>query len=122
MDRQIRIAAIDREDRALQRCNLSARSMPGDGQEHGLAPMLLPSPPSFGSKAVNLPSWGEAPSQANIPKNRLPVGHMSTFVELCAFTIRPAIWVWPTCQSGGGRPGRATELWARTEILGMLSR
>jgi len=31
---QSRIVNIDREDKALLRSNLSARSMPEDGQEH----------------------------------------------------------------------------------------
>jgi len=34
---QSRIEIIDQEDRALQRCNPSAWSMPEDGQEHVLA-------------------------------------------------------------------------------------
>ena len=33
-DRQIRVVTVAREGRAMQRCNLSARSMPGDGQEY----------------------------------------------------------------------------------------
>ena len=74
------ISVVDREDKALQRCTLSARSMPGDGQEHRLGPMLLPSHPSSGSKAKNPLIWGEAPSQTTEEKYTLPVGHMSTFV------------------------------------------
>jgi hypothetical protein len=42
------------EDKAPQRCTLSVRSMPGDGQEHWLGPVLLPSHPSSGFKAKNL--------------------------------------------------------------------
>ena len=60
---QNRIVLVDREDRALQRCNPSARSMPEDGQEHMPHCMLLPSCPSFGCKAINLPSWCEAPTK-----------------------------------------------------------
>jgi hypothetical protein len=33
------ISVVDREDKALQRCTLSARPMPGDGQEHRLRPV-----------------------------------------------------------------------------------
>jgi len=58
---QSRIEIIDQEDRALQRCNPSAWSMPEDGQEHVLAHMLLPSRSSFGYKAINLLSWCKAP-------------------------------------------------------------
>jgi len=50
---------IGREDRAMLRSNLSARSMPEDGQEHVLYHMLLPFRSSFGRKAINLLSWCE---------------------------------------------------------------
>jgi hypothetical protein len=70
---------IGREDKALQRCTLSARSMPGDGQEHWLGPVLLPSPPSSGLKAKNLLSWGKAPSLSTKPEFTLQRGHMSRF-------------------------------------------
>lgn len=75
-DRQIRIVLVDREDRALQRCNLSARSTPEDEQEHVLYHMLLPSRSSFGRKAINLLSWCEAPTKAKQTKSSTPVGHM----------------------------------------------
>jgi len=52
-----RIRIVDQEDRALQRCNLSAWSMPEDGQEHMVKHMLLLSRSSFGFKAINLLSW-----------------------------------------------------------------
>jgi hypothetical protein len=73
------MVTIDREGRALQRCTLSARSMPGDGQEHRLGLVLLPSHPSSGPKAKNLLNWGEAPSQAKERNYSPPVRHMSTF-------------------------------------------
>jgi hypothetical protein len=72
------IVHIGREDKALQRCTLSARSMPGDGQEHRLRPVLLPSHPSSGSNAKNLLNWGEAPSQATAEQSNALLGHMST--------------------------------------------
>ncbi len=74
------MVTIDREGRALQRCNLSARSMPGDGQEHRLGPVLLPSHPSSGPKATNLLNWGEAPIQGKERNYNPPVRHMSRFV------------------------------------------
>ena len=74
-----RIATIGREDKALQRCTLSARSMPVDGQEHRRHPVLLPSHPSSGLKAKNLLNWGEAPTQVNAKDYPGAVGHMSTF-------------------------------------------
>jgi hypothetical protein len=76
-DRQIRIVLVDREDRALLRGNPSARSMPGDGQEHVLYHMLLPSRPSLGCKAINLLNWCEAPTEAKQTESSAPVGHMS---------------------------------------------
>ena len=82
------IVNIGREDKALQRCTLSARSMPGDGQERRLQPVLLPSHPSSGSKATNLLNWGAAPSQAKEWNYPQAVGHMSRLVERCAFMIR----------------------------------
>ena len=78
-DRQIRIVLVDREDRALLRSNLSARSMPEDGQEHVLYRMLLPSRSSFGCKAINLLNWCEAPTEVKQAKGSPPVGHMSVF-------------------------------------------
>ena len=72
-----KITIVDREDKALQRCNLSTRSMPGDGREHGDYLMLLSSYPSLGFKAKNLLAWGEATSKAKITKYGRPVGHMS---------------------------------------------
>ncbi len=80
------IVNIGREDKALQRCTLSARSMPGDGQEHRLPPVLLPSHPSSGRKATNLLNWGVAPSQAQKRNYLRAVGHMSTLVVRCAST------------------------------------
>jgi len=78
-NRQIRIVLVDREDRAMLRCNLSARSMPEDGQEHVLYHMLLPSRSSFGCKAINLLNWCEAPTKVKHTKSSPPVGHMSIF-------------------------------------------
>ena len=63
-----------------QRCTLSARSMPGDGQEHRLQPVLLPSHPSSGPKATNLLTWDAAPGQAKETNYPGAVGHMSTLV------------------------------------------
>jgi len=60
-----------------QRCNLSARPMPEDGQGHVLSHMLLPSRSSFGYKAINLLSWCEAPIRVKQAKSSAPVGHMS---------------------------------------------
>jgi hypothetical protein len=77
--RRGRIETVGREDKALQRCTLSARSMPGDGQEHRLRPVLLPSLPSSGRKATNLLTWGAAPSQVTEKNYPQAVGHMSTF-------------------------------------------
>ena len=74
------IANVGREDKALQRCTLSARSMPGDGQEHRPRPTLLPSHTSSGPKAKNLLNWGEAPTQVNAKDYSSAVGHMSTLV------------------------------------------
>jgi hypothetical protein len=74
------MVTVDRQGRALQRCTLSARSMPGDGQGHRLGPVLLSSHPSSGPKAKNLLSWGEAPSQAKERNYNPPVRHMSRFV------------------------------------------
>ena len=59
-NRQIRIVLVDREDRAMLRNNLSARSTPEDGQEHVHYHMLLPSRSSFGHKAKNLLNWCES--------------------------------------------------------------
>ena len=73
------IVNIGREDKALQRCTLSARSMPGDGQEHRPRLVLLPSDPSSGRKATNLLNWGAAPSQAKEWNYPQAVGHMSRF-------------------------------------------
>ena len=78
-NRQSRIVRIGREDRAMLRSNLSARSMPEDGQEHVLYHMLLPSSSSFGRKAINLLSWCEAPTKVIQVNDRQPVGHMSVF-------------------------------------------
>jgi hypothetical protein len=76
---QSRIEIVDQEDRALQRCNPSAWSMPEDGQEHVLAHMLLPSRSSFGYKAINLLSWCEAPIRVKRAKHISPVRHMSGY-------------------------------------------
>ena len=78
-NRQSRIVRIDREDRAMLRSNLSARSMPEDGQEHVLCHMLLPSRSSFGCNAINLLNWCEAPTKVKQAKSSPPVGHMSVF-------------------------------------------
>ena len=76
---QSRIEIIDQEDRALQRCNPSAWSMPEDGQEHVLAYVLLPSRSSFGYKAINLLSWCEAPIGGKNSRYGTPVGHKSGY-------------------------------------------
>jgi len=61
---------------ALLRSNLSARLMPEDGPEHMLAHMFLPSCLSFGLRAMNLPSWCEAPTKGQRLRNTAPVEHM----------------------------------------------
>jgi hypothetical protein len=76
-DRQIRFVTVVREDRAMQRCNLSARSMPGDRQEYMLCHMLLLFGSSSGFKAINLLALGYAQSKAIEWDNCLAVGHMS---------------------------------------------
>jgi len=60
----MRVVTVAREDKALQRCNLSARSMPGDGQEYMPCHMLLPFRSSSGPKAINLLNWCKAPTKA----------------------------------------------------------
>jgi hypothetical protein len=72
-----RIRTVDQEDRALQRCNPSAWSMPEDEQEHILKNMLLSSSSSFGSKAINLLGWCSAPTKVKHTRITIPVGHMS---------------------------------------------
>ena len=74
---QVRMLFTDREDKALQRCNLSARSMPGDGQEHVNDHVLLSSCPSLGFKAINLIVRDEVHYHAKTREIDLPVGHMS---------------------------------------------
>jgi hypothetical protein len=74
---QSRIEIVDQEDRALQRCNPSAWSMPEDEQEHILKHMLLSSRSSFGLKAINLLSWCYAPTKVKHITNTIPVRHMS---------------------------------------------
>jgi len=76
---QSRIEIIDQEDRALQRCNPSAWSMPEDGQEHVLAHMLHLFRSSFGYKAINLLSWCSAPAKVIISCITAPVRHMSVY-------------------------------------------
>ena len=76
---QSRIEIIDQEDRALQRCNPSAWSMPEDGQEHVLAHMLRLSRSSFGHKAINLLNWCKAPTKALRSSITAPVRHMSVY-------------------------------------------
>ena len=85
---QSKIVNIDREGKALQRCNLSARPMPEDGQGHVLSHMLLPSRSSFGYKAINLLSWCEAPIRVKQAKSSAPVGHMSVLSIRCFVLIR----------------------------------
>jgi hypothetical protein len=77
-----RIRIIDQEDRALQRCNPSAWSMPEDEQEHILKHMLLSSRSSFGFKAINLLSWCSAPTKVKHISSSPPVGHMSVLYIL----------------------------------------
>jgi len=50
----VRMLIIDLEDKALLRSNLSARSMPGDGQGHVNGHVLLSSCLSLGHKSQNL--------------------------------------------------------------------
>ena len=64
----VRMLIVDREDKALLRSNLSARSMPGDGQGHVYCHMLLSSCPSLGSKAINLIVRDEAQNNAKTKK------------------------------------------------------
>jgi hypothetical protein len=82
-----KIVNIDREGKALQRCNLSARPMPEDRQGRMLSHMLLPSRSSFGYKAINLLSWCEAPIRVKQAKSSAPVGHMSVLLVRCLKTI-----------------------------------
>jgi len=51
---QVRMLFIDREDKALLRSNLSARSMPGDRRGHVNGHMRLSPYLSLGLKAINL--------------------------------------------------------------------
>ena len=60
---QHRIGIVDQEDRAMLRSNPSVWSMPEDGQEHMSTHMLRLSRSSFGSKAINLLNWCEAPTK-----------------------------------------------------------
>jgi len=76
-DRQIRFVTVAREGRALQRCNLIARSMPGDKQEYMLFHILLPFRSYSGPKAINLLALGRAQSKALQRGSCLAVGHMS---------------------------------------------
>jgi len=76
-DRQIRVVTVARENRAMQRCNPSARSMPGDGQEYMPCHMLLPLRSSSGPKAINLLALGKAQSRTLQRDSCLAVGHMS---------------------------------------------
>ena len=73
----------------MLRNNPSARAAPEDGPEHMGRHMLGLSCTSFGLKAINLLSWGAAPSGPDIKKYGTPVGHMSLF--LGAFLIPPAL-------------------------------
>ena len=73
----VKMSIVDREDKALLRSNLSARSMPGDGQGYVKGHMLLSSCPSLGSKAINLIVRDEVHYQAKTREIDLPVGHMS---------------------------------------------
>ena len=57
---------VDREDKAMLRSNLSARSMPGDRQEHVSSYMLLSSCLSLGPKAINLLAGDKVPSKIKI--------------------------------------------------------
>ncbi len=75
-DRQIRFVTVAREDKALQRCNLSARSMPGDGQEYMPCHIFLPFRSSSGPKATNLFALGKAQSKVELRGNITAVGHM----------------------------------------------
>ena len=82
-----RIRIVDQEDRALQRCNLSAWSMPEDEQEHILKNMLLSSCSSFGSKAINLLSWCSAPTKVKHTRITIPVEHMSVLYIRLPFSF-----------------------------------
>jgi len=74
---QVRMLFIDREDKALLRSNLSARSMPGDRRGHVNGHMPLSSYLSLGPKAINLIVRDDAHYQAKTREIDLPVGHMS---------------------------------------------
>ena len=75
-DRQITVVTVARESRALQGCNPSARSMPGDGQEHIPCYILLPLCSSSGPNAINLLALGKAQSKTSQQDSCLAVGHM----------------------------------------------
>jgi len=60
----VTITAVGREGRALLRNNLSARSDAGRWTGTSGYRMFLPSHPSLGSNAINLPPWGEATRRA----------------------------------------------------------
>ena len=77
INKPVIMMSVDREDRAMLRSNLSARSMPGDRQGHVYFHVPLSSPLSLGPKAINLLAWGEATSKAKTTEYGRPVGHMS---------------------------------------------
>jgi len=62
--------------KTLLRSDLSTRLMPEDGQERVLAHVLLPSCSFFGLRAINLPSWCQAPTKGQRLRNTAAVGHM----------------------------------------------
>ena len=86
-----RIETVGQEDRAMQRCNPSAWSMPEDEREHIINNMLPSSCSSFGLKATNLLSWCAAPIiKVRYIKNSLPVGHMSgLYIRLLLAKLSP---------------------------------
>ena len=61
----------------MQRCNLSARSTPGDGQNYMPCHMLLPFRSSSGPKAIDLLALGKVQSRALQRDSCLAVVHMS---------------------------------------------
>ena len=74
---QVRMFIVGREDKALLRSNLSARSMPGDEQGYVNCYIPLFSYPSLGHKAINLIVREEVHYYAKTSEIDLPVGHMS---------------------------------------------
>jgi hypothetical protein len=75
---------VGREDRALLRSNRSARTDAGTEAGRRLPTPSLPSPlgSCLGPKAINLGSWGGAPTLPSYPFLPLPECHLSRSLEL----------------------------------------